>query len=115
MSNDQQAKPQPLVSPVAYISGQFEEACQDISANPQEVFQMLLFSFVSMKPENRGKFFRNLRTSFNKFAEVVDLVALEKQITDAVATAELQLHDSLMDNFWNSDSAPDDAPGLSLV
>ncbi len=91
---------QPLVSPVAYISGQFEEACQDISANPQEVFQMLLFSFVTMKPENRGTFFRSLKNSFNEFAGVVDLVKLEKQITDSIASAELQFHDTLMDKFW---------------
>ncbi len=114
MSNDKEK--QPIVSPVAYISGQFEEACQDISANPQEVFQMLLFSFVKMKPENRGAFFRGLKTDFNTFSEVVDLVGLEKQITDAVASAELQLHDSLMEKFWAiPDEAPDDASGLTLV
>lgn len=110
-----QQQPQPLVSPTAYISGQFEEACQDISANPQEVFQMLLFSFVTMKPESRGKFFRDLRTDFNTFAGTVDLGAVEKTITDTIAAAELKLHDSLMDNFWAKPDKSGDPSGLALV
>ena len=46
MSNE----PQTQVSPEAYISTEFGNACQEIGANPQEVFNMLLFSFMKITP-----------------------------------------------------------------
>ena len=68
MSND---KPQAAVSPEAYISTQFGEACQEIGANPQEVFSMLLFSFMKLTPEERGDRFLSLKKDFNRFADAV--------------------------------------------
>ena len=71
--SNQQQQPQPLVSPEAYLSTQFGEACQEIGANPQEVFNMLLFSFMKITPEERGDRFLALKKDFNVFADAVVL------------------------------------------
>lgn len=97
MSNQQ--PPQPLVSPEAYISTEFGKACEEIGANPQEVFNMLLFSFMKIAPEERGDRFLALKKDFNTFAGKVDFKALEATIDAQIKTAELGLYDSLA-GFW---------------
>lgn len=96
MSNEQK---QPAVSPEAYISTQFAEACQEIGANPQEVFSMLLFGFMQITPEHRGNHFLALKKDFNKFAAAVDFKILQKVIDEKINAAELGLYDSLA-TFW---------------
>ena len=96
MSNQQ---PQPLVSPEAYVSEQFGEACQEIGANPQEVFNMLLFSFMKITPEERGDRFLELKKDFNTFASAVDFKALQETIDEQIKRAELGMYDSLS-GFW---------------
>ncbi len=98
MSNQNQ-QPQPLVSPEAYIGTQFGEACQEIGAQPQEVFTMLLFSFMKITPEERGDRFLSLKKDFNVFADAVDFKALEATIDEQIKKAELGLYDSLA-GFW---------------
>ncbi len=98
MSNQPQ-QPQPLVSPEAYVSAQFGEACQEISANPQEVFQLLLFSFLQITPEERGAHHRGLKHDFNIFAGAVDFKSLEATIDEQIKQAELGLYDALS-GFW---------------
>jgi len=93
MSNGQ--PPQPLVSPATYVSKEFGEACQEISANPQEVFTLLLFQFLLTTPEMRGSKFRALKKQFNEFAEATDFKALEEGINKTIAEAELSLTDWL--------------------
>ena len=93
MSNGQ--PPQPLVSPANYVSKEFGDACQEISANPQEVFTLLLFQFLLTTPEMRGSKFRALKKQFNEFAESVDFKAVEEDINAEVAKADLKLTDWL--------------------
>ena len=100
MSNEpQQAQPKAMVSPEAYISTEFGKACEEIGANPQEVFNMLLFSFMKIAPEERGTRFLHLKQAFNTFAGKVDFKALEATIDTQVKAAELGLYDSLSE-FW---------------
>ena len=96
MSNEQ---PQAAVSPEAYISTEFGLACQEIGANPQEVFNMLLFSFMKITPEERGDRFLELKKDFNTFASKVDFKALQFEIDERIKQAELGLYDSLA-GFW---------------
>ncbi len=96
MSNENQNA---AVSPEAYISTQFGAACQEIGANPQEVFNMLLFSFMKITPENRGERFLELKRDFNKFAGAVDFKTLQTVIDEKINAAELGLYNSLAD-FW---------------
>lgn len=96
MSNEQQ---QPAVSPEAYISTEFANACQEIGANPQEVFSMLLFSFMKITPEERGDRFLSLKKDFNTFAGKVDFKTLQATIDEKIKEAELGLYDSLA-GFW---------------
>lgn len=98
MSNQQQ-QPQPLVSPEAYISEEFGKACQEIGAQPQDVFNMLLFSFMKITPEERGERFLSLKKDFNTFADAVDFKALEATIDEQIKKAELGMYDSLS-LFW---------------
>lgn len=97
MSNGQ--PPQPLVSPATYVSKEFGEACQEISANPQEVFTLLLFQFLLTTPEMRGSKFRALKKQFNEFAEAVDFKAVEEDINGKIAKADLQLTDWLQEKW----------------
>jgi len=96
MSNEQQ---QPQVSPEAYISTEFGNACQEIGANPQEVFNMLLFSFMKITPEDRGDRFLALKKDFNTFASAVDFKTLQASLDEKIKEAELGLYDSLA-GFW---------------
>lgn len=98
------------VAPEAYISGRFQEACQEISANPQEVFSMLLYGFMKIAPEDRGAHFRGLKKDFNVFAAAVDFPQLQKAIDSVVESAELQLHDALMEQQEAAN-----APALRVV
>jgi hypothetical protein len=77
------------------VSTQFGEACQEISANPQEVFSLLLFQFLLTTPEMRGSKFRALKKQFNDFAESVDFKALEAEINTKVEEADLFMTDWL--------------------
>ena len=105
MSNE--TNPNAAVSPEAYVSTQFGEACQEISANPQEVFSMLLFGFLKITPEDRGVYFRGLRKDFNAFAEAVDFKTLQATIDEKINEAELGLYDSLA-KFWEYPLTDDD-------
>ena len=96
MSNENQ---QAQVSPEAYISTEFGNACQEIGANPQEVFNMLLFSFMKITPEDRGERFLELKRDFNKFAAAVNFKTLQIQLDEKIKEAELGLYDSLA-TFW---------------
>ncbi len=97
MSNEQQG--QAAVSPEAYISTEFGSACQEIGANPQEVFNMLLFSFMKITPEERGDRFLELKKDFNTFASAVDFKTLQEALDAKIKEAELGLYDSLA-GFW---------------
>lgn len=98
MSNEQQNA---AVSPEAYISTEFGNACQEIGANPQEVFSMLLFSFMKITPEERGDRFLSLKKDFNTFAAAVDFKSLQIVIDEKIKAAELGLYDSLA-KFWET-------------
>jgi len=98
MSNESKS----AVSPEAFISTQFNEACQEIAANPQDVFHLLLFSFLQITPEERGTKLLEMKRDFNTFAEAVNFKELQGEIDQRIEKAELGLSDSLA-QFWNED------------
>ena len=96
--------PPTLVSPQQYIQNQFALACEELGVNPQETVLLVLFDFLRITPEDRGLYVAELKKAFNKYAEAGDFEALEKTVTDAINTVELQLYDSLT-GFWEDQDA----------
>ena len=91
------------LSPMNYINKQFGEACQEIAAEPQNVVDMLIFSFMTVTPEERGAKFALMKKEFNKFAASADFKTLTSSINKQINDEELQLLNWLQTQFVSED------------
>jgi hypothetical protein len=101
------------LSPMNYLSKTFGEVCQDLGLNPQEVMNLLVFAFLQTPEEGRLKRMGQLKVLYNEFSKEADFKQVLETINGAIETAELKLHDWLLERTERPtvvDFAPQNQP-----
>ncbi len=97
MSNPQQSNA--VVSPVAYVQTQYQEACQELGVDANTLVLMLVFDFLKIKPEDRDVKALELKRQFNDFTASCNMEEVQKEIDAVVSVAEDMLHNKLSEGW----------------